>query len=192
MRVGEELKWEWEFNPEYEVFSDLSSGNLHVGFWKGDDTEWNPPQPCRSCSCKGKEYEFPENWNGSFAFVHCGDSCELYSMEDIKFNFLQRILNKVKDLLSIEYEKQKKIETIATCDIENGAMKKKVYKKGVYRTSREMGDAKMPVVIFDGDDWWLPGWECPMEIKEYSGSFAIKEESIKELLWEYPNPEDNS
>ena len=57
----------------------------------------------------------------------------------------------------------------------------------------DTSDKKYPVVVvFDGDDWWLPGWECPMEIKDYSGSFAIKEEDIKELLWEYPNPEDNS
>jgi predicted ATP-dependent Lon-type protease len=61
----------------------------------------------------------------------------------------------------------------------------RIYKKGVYRASHVLGDAKIDVLIFDGEYWWIPGWECPMEISDHFGSFNITEDNIKDLLWEW-------
>ena len=53
----------------------------------------------------------------------------------------------------------------------------KGYKKGVYRTSEILGDANIDVIVFDGNRWWVGGWEV--------GLYDIDESKIKELLWEW-------
>ena len=53
----------------------------------------------------------------------------------------------------------------------------KGYKKGVYRTSEILGDADIDVIVFDGNRWWVVGWEV--------GLSEMDESKIKELLWEW-------
>ena len=64
------------------------------------------------------------------------------------------------------------------------------YVKGVYRVVKVLGDANIDVVIFDGERWWTPGWECGMKIGDENGSFTITKETILDLLyeWEPKNP----
>lgn len=64
----------------------------------------------------------------------------------------------------------------------------KEYQPGVYRVRPRMGDARSPVVYCDGDRFWLPGWECPLEPAEDDGSFENNEDCIGELVW----PEEES
>lgn len=59
------------------------------------------------------------------------------------------------------------------------------YVKGVYRTSEDSTDSGIDVIIFDGKKWWLPGWEIGLKVSNFSSAFTIKEDDIKELLWEW-------
>lgn len=67
---------------------------------------------------------------------------------------------------------------------DGGTMDTRTYKPGVYKLTERCGDADSPVVYFDGKSWWLPGWECQMELGSVDGSFQIEENSVGEMIWE--------
>ncbi|NRB62871.1 MAG: hypothetical protein HRU40_07560 [Saprospiraceae bacterium] len=61
------------------------------------------------------------------------------------------------------------------------------YKKGVYRILSEASLVDIDVIVFDGEKWWLPSWECGLDLNDYNSSFTINKDYIKELLWESTN-----
>jgi hypothetical protein len=64
------------------------------------------------------------------------------------------------------------------------------YKKGIYRTKCQLGDAKIDIVVYDGENWWIPGWEYPLTIGK-DLHFSIREDDIKELLYEWKDYKKN-
>jgi len=68
--------------------------------------------------------------------------------------------------------------------MEKDTTKQREFKKGVYRTSEILG-AEIDIVVFDGVDWWVSGWEVPLRIGNYNGDATIAEDCIKDLLWEW-------
>lgn len=55
---------------------------------------------------------------------------------------------------------------------------------GVYMLTERSGDAKSPVVYCDGKHWWIPGWECQLELSDTDCSFKIDARKIGDLIWE--------
>ena len=60
----------------------------------------------------------------------------------------------------------------------------KTYKPGVYRISERSIDAKSPIIYFNGQEWFLPGWECGMSLEDSGSSYGFDREVVKELIWE--------
>jgi hypothetical protein len=56
------------------------------------------------------------------------------------------------------------------------------YTKGAYRLDEPMGDGNAEVIWYDGERWWLPGWECGMMIGARDSETVIEEWHILEQV----------
>jgi hypothetical protein len=69
-------------------------------------------------------------------------------------------------------------------------MEKRTYQRGIYHINNKHGDAQSPIVWYDGTHWWLPGWECAMNLSSAPhyecGAFSISESEIGELILAHP------
>jgi len=59
------------------------------------------------------------------------------------------------------------------------------FKPGVYLLNSK---ESAPIVWFDGDYFWLPGWECRLEPSNKDDDLSINVDNIGELIWEPDSP----
>lgn len=61
-------------------------------------------------------------------------------------------------------------------------MSERKYIPGVYLLKKRGGGGDSPVIYFNGESWWLPGWELEMKIGDAAG-LDVAEDMIGELIW---------
>jgi len=64
----------------------------------------------------------------------------------------------------------------------------KEYKKGVYRNTSDLQEVYTDVLVFNGEEWFRPGYDCAQRIGDQEGHTIITESQIGELLWEWTPP----
>lgn len=57
------------------------------------------------------------------------------------------------------------------------------YKSGLYRYKSGLGKEQRVILYIDGD-WYLAGWECPLELSDVESPSTVLASNIGELICE--------